>query len=356
MGLFVLATSCSSFTNTSRDVADDRRDRRERRDGFDIGDYTSQRINNDRGFIDVSEEFSRFRGLGGKNFKGLLVEAVRRDDRRDGPGPGRDDRRDGPGWPGGPGGPGRDDRRDSDLVVTLDRDTLGRFRVEDTRERQFFYVDLNREVGDKFSGLNIQFNPRNSRVVNLTVLTNDERPWDRPLPPPMPPRFQDYGAMVKNSITGRTFFGKGFNPIEAEAAGKIQCQTQGNPQFCMMIKAEQLVFGETATFCSIKNDMTNTTFLGSATSRLEAEYMAIATCQNAGNHQFCNGNLMCSNGRINRGMATICMFKNFMTFRTFTAKGTNEVEAGYLANVSCQQAGNPNFCKLDRCDSVPDPR
>ena len=73
----------------------------------------------------------------------------------------------------------------SDIVITLDRMPVERFQLANTPRRQFLYVDLNRELGDRFGLLNIQFDPRSVMVTKLTVLTNDERPWD--VRPPLPP-------------------------------------------------------------------------------------------------------------------------------------------------------------------------
>ena len=207
IGLLALSTACSSFNNksSSRYVADDGRfDRGERHDGFDIGDYTSQRINNFSGFIDVSAEFSSFRGLGGRNFKGLLIEARRMDigDPRDMRDP-RDmmDPRN-----------MRDPRalESSDIVMTLDQMPTQRFQMVETSRMQYFYVDLNREFRDNFGALNIQYNPSNTLITKLTVLTNDERPWDvRPpvvvLPPVILPPQNRLVTVTSNGSAGTSF-------------------------------------------------------------------------------------------------------------------------------------------------------
>lgn len=342
MGLLVLSASCSSwdYKSASRNVADERgrdRDRGERREGFEIGDYTSQRINNNSGFIDVSDEFSRFRGLLGKNFKGLLIEAVKRDDR---PGP------------GGPGGPGRDDRRDrfvSEIIVTLDQRPVERFLLADTRDRQVFYVDLNRELGDKFGKLNIQFNPRNADVRNLTVLTNDERPWDQNFP--RPPRQAEFGVIFKNTYSNLHYFGKGQNSLDAEFAAKSACQQAGYAGYCTLLKSEMLTLAGDNFTCSVKNTYSNLSFGGTAPSRLEAEALTYLACQKAGYPGYCAGEFICSNGQRAPGVTSGCLQKNTYSNKTFFGKGLNEVEATLRAKESCQADGYPGYCSPIRCES-----
>jgi len=371
--LCLLAISSCSFApkKNNREVADDRRDgrrdeyrdprdgsqreedrgdRRHGREGFEFGEYTSQEIRDNTGFIDVSMEFSRFRGLEGKNFKGLLIEAQSIDMRGTNVPFPRDPRemRD-PRNPRDIRDPRIQRPEERDIYLTLDQRPVDRFQVQDSYGRQFFYADFNREVGDKFGLLNIRYNPRNTIIKQLTVLTNDNRPWERPLPPVM----TEYGVMYKNNANGKIYFGKGFNQMDADFKAKELCQTAGNAFSCVAFKTETLVRSETEFFCSVKNSASGFSFGGTAQSRLEAEYNALMSCHEKGNIFNCTVDLTCTDGRMSApNTVTACMFRNNASGKTFFSRGNSELQAKFLSNQLCQASGNQYNCVLSRCETA----
>lgn len=354
--LMVLATlaftvACSS--NPSRDIAQERRwDDRDRRPGFEFGEYTSQRIENrdDRGNIDLSETFGGFRGVLGKNLKGLLIEATYQD-RRD-----PRDRRDGRPGMGRPGMP-----MSTEIAVTYDRMPVERFTVTNAMGRQFFYLDLNRRLEDNFRQLNLEYNPRVVNIVNLTLLTNDEGlerpgpgPFPGPGPGPFPPKRDEFGVLYFNSATYKYYFEKDFSQMEADFKAKNKCASEGNAMFCKMNKAEALIPGQEEFICRADNNATWMSYGGTAVGRLEAEANALINCQMRGNQNFCKL-VTCSTGIVaQRNMVTRCFNNNNATGRTFLGRGRNEVEAALKAKEACQVEGNANFCKAGQCQSEPE--
>lgn len=342
--LLVLATlafavSCSTPTTMptpSRDVAQDHRwDDRDRRPGFEFGEYTSQTIESrdSRGFIDLSETFGGYRGLMGKNLKGLLIEAASME---------RRDPRD----------------RMAEIAVTYDRMPIERFAVTNMRGRQFFYLDLNRRLEDNFRKLNLEYNPRTTRVVNLTLLTNDgfDRPWPGPGPGPIPqpPKRDEFGVLYTNTASYKYFFEKDFSQMEADFKAKNKCTADGNAMFCKQVKAEALIPGEEEFVCRVDNSATYLSYGGNAVGRLEAEANAFANCQKNGNQMFCKL-VTCSTGVITqRNMVSRCFNNNNATGKTFLGRGRNEVEAALKAKEACQVEGNAMFCKAGQCQSEPD--
>jgi hypothetical protein len=358
--LMVLATlaftvACSS--NPSREIAQERRwDDRDRRPGFEFGEYTSQRVENrdDRGFIDLSEAFGGFRGVLGKNLKGLLIEATYQD-RRD-----PRDRRDGrPGMPSRPGMP-----MNTEIAVTYDRMPVERFTVTNLNGRQFFYLDLNRRLEDNFRQLNLEYNPRIVNIVNLTLLTNDDgldRPGPGPFPGPgpgpipQPPRRDEYGVLYINSFSNKYFFEKEFNAMEAELKAKNACFNGGNANFCKLLKSESLIPGEQDYFCRVDNTYSNFSYGAAAVGRLEAEAKAFLNCQAAGNTNFCKFNACSTGNVIQRNSITRCFSNNTYSNKTFLGRGQNDIEANLRAKEACQAEGNANFCKAGQCQTEQEP-
>ncbi|OFZ40035.1 MAG: hypothetical protein A2504_07850 [Bdellovibrionales bacterium RIFOXYD12_FULL_39_22] len=356
--VFILLVACSSnpttttsntdITNPNRDIAAERLDGRRDRTRFEIGEYTSRLIvNNGSGLIDVFEEFSKFGGLYGKNLKGIIIEARAR-------------------YINSVGGERLPKKPNPQRLPMYEHDTpseiilqgnmrrpIERFYLFNTYgERVFFYSDINREIGDQLERLYIQYDPIRVIVSQITLLTNDDRPWD--IPHPLPPiNIKTYGAIYEDGYSSLKYFDKANNEIDADFKANEKCQKNGHPTYCKLYKKEEMLPGEVNFTCSITDGYDWLTYSANSPFRLESEALTIQSCQRAGHPNYCNQELACSDGRRPPpNTATGCIIKDDYDNRTYFGQGINEVEAKFSAKRTCQSGGHPSYCKNARCETA----
>lgn len=355
LGALSLSFSCTNMNHKpDRSVADDRRNRSF---GYEMGDYDVEVIRNNSGLINVAQTFSDYRNRQGRNLKGILIEARSNSayDQR----------------PGRPGRPGN--RFDPRITILLQSAPIQSFTLDGGR-REFFYADLDREIDVNMRQLFIQYDPNLVTVTQITILTNDDRPWENqpgpfppgpaplppgpvpgpgPFPPPMPPRVE-FGVIYRNSTTYKSYFAKASNQMEADFRAKELCQRDSYSSSCAPFKSEELTPGQMNYSCMLGNSTTYLSYKGSAPSRLEAEIMARNSCEAGSYISSCGVNLKCTDGRYPNqpGMLTSCMYRNTTTYKTYFAKAENELDAQYAAAKDCQSGSYISSCQLNKCEAA----
>lgn len=153
--LTTLITACSSQqsnwpVNPEREVASF---------GSREGTYLTKEIRNEDGQIGVLREFELLRNYAGKNLKGIVVEAY----------------------------PYSNYNRRTRVDIIANNQPIESHDVQVRQGRQHLYTDIDLELRDELRQLSVQYNPREVSIRSITVLINDDRPWDNmPGPGPVP--------------------------------------------------------------------------------------------------------------------------------------------------------------------------
>jgi hypothetical protein len=85
------------------------------------------------------------------------------------------------------------------------------------------------------------------------------------------------------------------------------------------------------------------TFLGKGKSSLAAEANARQNCGSEVNSSYCNGSVRCMRAEIGSAGA-FCIVKDSGFGKTFSAEGSDEIEAEALAKIACQKSVNASYC------------
>lgn len=123
-------------------------------DGHGEGTYFSKDIRNDDGRIQVLREFDLMRNNSGHNLKGIVIEVI----------------------------PFNSYAMRTRVDVSLNGRTIDTHDIQVRNGRDFLYTDIDLEVRDEIRELSLNYNPREVSVRSITVLVNEDRPWENNRP------------------------------------------------------------------------------------------------------------------------------------------------------------------------------
>ncbi|MFA6237952.1 MAG: hypothetical protein WC635_11530 [Bacteriovorax sp.] len=118
--------------------------------GSNEGTYITKEIRNDDGQIGVLREFELVRNYSGRNLKGLIIEVL----------------------------PFNGYANRTRVDVTLNGRTVETHDIQVRAGRQHLYTDIDMEIRDEVRQLQLRYNPREVSVRSVTVLVNEDRPWE----------------------------------------------------------------------------------------------------------------------------------------------------------------------------------
>ena len=98
--------------------------------------------------------------------------------------------------------------------------------------------------------------------------------------------------------------------------------------------------------CMLVDTLKTTTFLGTATSQLDAQYAAEQNCEKTVNAMFCKQSPKCdsNDNRPEWTRGFTCLVTDSLRHQTYRGQGQTAVEAEAKAKISCQANVNPMFC------------
>ncbi len=107
--------------------------------------------------------------------------------------------------------------------------------------------------------------------------------------------------------------------------------------------------------CLLVDSGYNKTFLGKATTKLQAESIARQECGKVVSSSYCDGAVRCSNPvRDPRISGYFCTMTDSGYSKTFNGEGTDAIEAEAHAKQACQASVNASYCGnvSVRCEGV----
>lgn len=103
--------------------------------------------------------------------------------------------------------------------------------------------------------------------------------------------------------------------------------------------------------CLIRNTHFSRTFVGKATTEIDAQYEVQTTCERSGNWpENCDKSTLNCAPILSPRFSAVCLVTNTRFNKTFRGKGRNWVEAKAEAFQNCETDGNwPENCVLSNC-------
>ena len=156
---------------------------------------------------------------------------------------------------------------------------------------------------------------------------------------------------IKNVVTNKFFLGEASSVFEAEFIARDNCSKENFANNCssQSLECDSPANQGERQVCLVRNSVSNRSFLGRGSSGIRASFDAQAQCaaQNFANNCAAPS---CETVDFMRRRPFVCLVDNRVTNRSYRGEGETRLEAEYQARNACEGQNFANNCAVTRCE------
>jgi hypothetical protein len=164
--------------------------------------------------------------------------------------------------------------------------------------------------------------------------------------------FQNLACKIKNTISNKFYLGEAPSLLEAEFLARNACSKESYNNSCADTSLEcsnpNERLGEQV--CMVRNSISNKSYLGKGDNAIRASFEAQRLCAAQSYANSCS-NATCEQvDTLRRQRPFVCLIENPIANKSYRGTGATRLEAEYQGRNACEANSYANSCRVQRCD------
>lgn len=201
--------------------------------------------------------------------------------------------------------------------------------------------------GKSFSDIDAEYQARSA--CEAQSFANNCRLFKRE---PIVAGFQNLACKLANTVTHKIYLGEATSVLEAEFIARDACSKDSFSNNCadssLVCSNPNERPGEQA--CLVRNSVTHKSYLGKGENAVRASYEAQRQCAAQSFSNNCS-NAACEAVDYQRSQRPfVCLIENPITNKSYRGSGASRTEAEFQGRNACESQSFANNCRVQRCD------